>query len=171
MTGQNGDTSILVSMFRHNTWANLRLLDACAGLDEAQLDAVAVGGYGSIHLTLTHIVRAEINYVNRATGKTYATPLPPDQFPGFDVLREAARWTGEELTQIAAHGRADDIVRVTRPDGKRAEYPLSGLLTQAINHSTEHRAQVAAIITQLGLVPPEMDAWTYMVELGVYREL
>ena len=35
------------------------------------------------------------------------------------------------------------------------------LLVQAINHATEHRTQVAAILTQLGIEPPGMDGWTY----------
>ena len=29
---------------------------------------------------------------------------------------------------------------------------------------TEHRSQVATILTQLGVEPPEMDGWTYFFE-------
>jgi uncharacterized damage-inducible protein DinB len=39
--------------------------------------------------------------------------------------------------------------------------PVWLLLLQAINHATEHRAQVAAILTQQGIEPPGMDGWTY----------
>jgi uncharacterized damage-inducible protein DinB len=39
-------------------------------------------------------------------------------------------------------------------------------LLQAVNHGTEHRSQVATILTQLGVVPPEMDGWTYFEESG-----
>ncbi len=35
------------------------------------------------------------------------------------------------------------------------------LLLQAINHATEHRTQVAAILTHQGIQPPGMDGWTY----------
>ena len=44
--------------------------------------------------------------------------------------------------------------------------PASLLLLQAVNHGTEHRSQVATILTQLGVVPPEMDGWTYFDESG-----
>jgi len=37
------------------------------------------------------------------------------------------------------------------------------ILTQAINHSTEHRAHIMTIITQQGIEPPEVDGWAYVV--------
>ena len=39
--------------------------------------------------------------------------------------------------------------------------PVPLFLLQAVNHGTEHRSQVATIMTQLGVEPPEMDGWTY----------
>ena len=36
-----------------------------------------------------------------------------------------------------------------------------GALTQVINHATEHRAQIMAILTHLGIQPPELDSWGY----------
>jgi uncharacterized damage-inducible protein DinB len=35
-----------------------------------------------------------------------------------------------------------------------------------VNHGTEHRSQVATILTQLGVEPPEMDGWTYFLASG-----
>ena len=32
--------SLLVMFYEHNTWANLRLLDFCAGLSDEQLQAI-----------------------------------------------------------------------------------------------------------------------------------
>jgi uncharacterized damage-inducible protein DinB len=165
-----GDTSVLTSLFRHNTWANLKLLDFCAGLDEDQLGATAVGTYGPIRGTLLHIVRAEVNYVKRATGRSPAAPLPRDHFPGFEVLKDGVRWAEDELLQLALTARADQIVRETGEEGT-VEFPLSGLLVQAINHATEHRAQVSAMVTQLGLEPPDMSGWEYMLAVGEFREL
>jgi uncharacterized damage-inducible protein DinB len=43
--------------------------------------------------------------------------------------------------------------------------PKTILLTQAINHATEHRAQIMAILTQLGIQPPDLDGWSYFDEL------
>ncbi len=50
------------------------------------------------------------------------------------------------------------------------EYRLASLIVQEITHATEHRAQIAAIITQLGLEPPDMSVWQYIVEIGEFKE-
>ena len=45
--------------------------------------------------------------------------------------------------------------------GESFTLPVWLLLVQSINHATEHRAQIAAILTQLGVEPPGMDGWSY----------
>jgi uncharacterized damage-inducible protein DinB len=166
-----GVTSVLTSLFRHNTWANLKLLDFCAGLTDEQLKTTAVGAYGSLRATLAHMIGAEVDYTCRVTGKAPPAWLFGDENPGFDVLKDTARQAGEELVGLAVIARADTTVRETDPQaGLSVEYPLSSLLVQAINHATEHRQQVSAIITQLGLEPPAMDGWAYMEAMGEFRE-
>jgi uncharacterized damage-inducible protein DinB len=165
-----GDTSVLTDLFRHNTWANLKLLAFCEGLSPEQLDAAAVGGYGTIRSTLVHIVGAEESYVNRVSGKLPSPPLTRDPFPGFDALKAVARWAGDELLALALAARGDTLVR-QQPPRLSIEYKLTGLMVQVINHATEHRAQVSTILTQLGLEPPEMSGWQYMDEMGLLREI
>jgi uncharacterized damage-inducible protein DinB len=52
-------TSGLPDFFKYNLWANLSLLDACAQLSDAQLDATTKGVYGSVRQTLMHLVSYE----------------------------------------------------------------------------------------------------------------
>lgn len=52
-------TESLVTLFSHHLWANLRLVEGCAALTAEQLDATAIGAYGSIHDTLQHIATSE----------------------------------------------------------------------------------------------------------------
>jgi uncharacterized damage-inducible protein DinB len=167
---QPGDTSVLITLFAHNTWANLKLLDFCEHLSDQQLDATAIGCFGSIRDTLWHIVGAEVSYVERVNGKLPERPLSPDQFPSFEMLKDAVRWAGDELLQLALSARKDTSVR-QRPPRQLFEYKLASLIVQAISHSTEHRTQISAIITQLGLEPPDMSGWNYMEEIGELQEL
>lgn len=162
--------SVLSALFKHNTWANLKLLDFCAQLSDEQLDSAAVGGFGTIRDTLQHIVGAEASYVNRVNGTLPPQPLGPNQFAGFSALKEAARWANTELLDLAISARADTLVR-QRPPRPQYEYPLSSLIAQALSHSTEHRTQIATTITQLGLEPPDMSGWAYMEQTGELREL
>lgn len=162
---------MLTKLFGHNAWANLKLLDFCEGLSDEQLDATAIGCFGSIRDTLAHIVSGEVDYVNLVNDKLPAVPPPSDQFPGFEVLKDAVRWASDELLQLAISARADTIVRVMRPQEPIFEYPLASFMVQVLNHSTEHRTQISTIITQLGIEPPAMTGWKYMREMGELHEL
>src|SRR5215211_5887759 len=127
---ERGDTGVLDKLFAHNAWASLKLLDFCERLSDEQLDATAIGGFGSIRNTLQHIVGAEVSYVERVNGKLPAELLSPNQFAGFEVLKDAVRWTGDELLQLALSARKDTRVR-QRPPRMRIEYTLASLIAQA----------------------------------------
>ena len=166
---ERDQTGIVTKLFEHNLWANLKLLDFCETLSDEHLDSTAIGCYGAIRDTLTHIVGAEVSYVHRVNGKLPAVPLRRGEFAGFQVLKDAVRWTGDELLQLALSGRKDTLVQ-ERDGTWSGEYKLSSLMVQAVTHSTEHRTQIAAIITQLGMEPPDMSVWYYLEETGEFRE-
>ncbi len=154
----------LVEMFRHNTWATLRLLDACAALDDAQLDATVTGTMGSIREILTHIAGAEERYAARFTGQRPAQVLEQAGFPGISALRRMIQTSGAVLGEQAATRQATELLTV-QYDSKTQQLPVGILLIQAINHATEHRAQIMTILTQLGIEPPDLGSWPYFDEL------
>ncbi|HEX7587856.1 MAG TPA: DinB family protein [Anaerolineae bacterium] len=143
----------LTILFGHNRWANLHLLEKCAALSQEQLDAAITGGYGSIRDTLQHIVTGEQLYFSLiSTGQRYERPEDAPPMPLAEMV-DAAQITGAGLIEWAPRVQADQV------DGEGI--PKTFILTQAINHATEHRAQIMAILTQLGIQPPELDGWTY----------
>jgi uncharacterized damage-inducible protein DinB len=153
----------LVAFFRHNLWANLRLLNACAALNEQQLAATTAGTYGPIYNTLRHIVAAEQGYLRRLTGRQPEPPLGPEDNPDVAALRTYARHFGEGLIAAAASTAPADVVPLEWDD-QQWPVPASLILTQVINHATEHRAQVMTILTQQGIEPPDLSAWAYIEE-------
>jgi uncharacterized damage-inducible protein DinB len=154
----------LTTLFSHNLWANLLLLEQCAELTSEQLEATISGAYGSIHDTLQHIVLAEQSYFSRiSTGQARrrsedASPLT------IAEMVESARRTGSGLIEWAPKVQAGDTVQIDW-EGTPVEVPKTIILTQVINHATEHRAQVTAIMTQLGIQPPDLQGWSYFDEL------
>ncbi len=149
-------TDTLTTLFSHNLWANLRLLERCAALSREQLNASISGAYGSIRDTMQHIVIGERLYFSLiSTGQRYdrAKDAPPLTLA---EMVESARATGAGLIEWAPQVQAGQL------DGEGI--PKTIILTQAINHATEHRAQIMAILTQLGIQPPELDGWTYFDE-------
>jgi uncharacterized damage-inducible protein DinB len=158
-------TDTLTTLFGHHLWANLSLLERCAGLTGAQLDATVVGGYGSIRDTWEHIVAAEQSYFSRiSTGQPRRRPADAPQLTLAEMM-ESARTTGAGLIEWAGRVQAGDTVEIDW-DGEPRQVPKTILLTQAINHATEHRAQIMVILTQLGIEPPELDAWSYFDALA-----
>ena len=93
--------------------------------------------------------------------------LPEDPFPWFDAVAERLAHGDGQLERAAATPDADRRVQVTGHDPPGTWSMAAPLfLLQAVNHSTEHRSQVATILTQLGIEPPSMDGWTYFFDSG-----
>lgn len=150
----------LTTLFHHNLWANQRILEICAKLNNEQLDATISGAFGTIRDTLQHIVTAERSYFARiSTGQPYRQPEGAPPLTLAEML-ESARLSGQGLIEWAPKVQPGDTVQVNW-DGTPMAVPCTVILTQAINHATEHRAQIMAILTQLGVQPPELDSWTY----------
>jgi uncharacterized damage-inducible protein DinB len=150
-------TTTIAETLRHNRWANERLLEACRELTEEQRAATVDGTYGELGYTLVHIVRAESWYLKLLTG--WEPPVRweiPGPWPGIDTLLERSRFTGDRLLEVV--DRLDPDAPLSIDDD---QVPTSVVLVQVINHATEHRAQVATILTQLGIEPPPMDGWNF----------
>ena len=151
----------LPDFFQYNLWANLRLLDACAQLSDAQLDATMAGTFGCVRETLMHMFASEEGYA-RHWQFTGAPPIPPlkelTTFPGFDELRRRAERSGKELLAVAEQGKLDQILSL---DEGTYEAPVIVVLIQAINHGIDHRSQMATLLSQQNIEPPDLDGWSY----------
>jgi uncharacterized damage-inducible protein DinB len=158
---------LLVEFFRHNAMMNTRLLEACRPLSAEQLAATATGTYGSIGATLVHIANAQEGYAARILGTERPERLEEDPFPGFEALADRLTHGDARLEEAATRAGEEHEVRVTGDDPPGTwRMPASLILLQAVNHGTEHRSQVATVLTQLGVQPPEMDGWTYFFDSG-----
>ena len=157
-------TDTLTTLFNHNLWANLRLLERCADLTSEQLAASIPGARGSIRDTLEHIATAEQSYFSRiSTGQPYRRP--EDALPmAISDMIDAIRTTGEGLIEWAGKVQAGDTVMIDW-DGTPREVPKTIILTQVITHAAEHRVQVKAILTDLGIEPLDLQSWAYFDEL------
>lgn len=150
--------NLLADFYRQNEWANLRLLDACRGLSDEQLDATVPGTYGSIRETLMHF-GSDWDYID-ALGGTYEGPRFDHRGPfvGFDVLEAAFRATADGLIERAEAVSRDGSYRVV--DGEDS-CDAEVVLVQALNHATDHRSQVCVVLSSLGIEPPGLDGWNW----------
>jgi hypothetical protein len=70
---------------------------------------------------------------------------------------------------MAADETGDRIISGEHPVRGKYAIPIAIFFAQAINHATEHRDQVNTILTQIGLVAPDLAVWKYHEETGDQR--
>ncbi len=150
----------LTTLFSHNLWANLCLLECCARLTPEQLDARIPGSYGSIYETLQHITTSEEAYFSRISAGKKSDRFKAGQQLTMAEMADSLRATGNGLIEWAPKVKAEDVVEVDW-EGKPRNVPKAILLTQVINHATEHREQIKATLTELGIEPPDLQGWEY----------
>ncbi len=152
-------TKGLPDFFTYNLWANQRLLDTCTHLSDAQLDATTKGTFGSVRETLMHMLAAEEGYARTLTGNSPTPPLKElTTLPGFDELRRRAKRSGEALIRVAEQGELSQILHL---DGGTYDAPAIVVVIQAINHAIDHRSQIATLLSQQDIEPPDLDGWSY----------
>lgn len=159
----------LTALFRHNAWANERMLDAASQLTQAEFVRDLKSSHGSIRDTLTHILWAERIWLERWRGGSPTLVLAPAAFPDVDSLREGFVRVDRERT--AFFGTLTDhslfqIVEYRNLRGEPWRYPLWQQLHHLLNHSAHHRGQAGAMLRQLGATCPPTDVLVYYDEGG-----
>ena len=151
--------ALLTDAFGHHVWATVRVLDACAALDEEQLSTSVPGTYGSILDTLRHLVGADVFYLEVLSG----TKEPFDE-PASDLttLRGVMEAHGPAWQRLISGALDPDTDVIEYEDsGYETHAPLGIRLAQALHHGTDHRSQVCTALTALGIEPPAIDLWDY----------
>jgi uncharacterized damage-inducible protein DinB len=156
---------LLSDAFRHHVWATIRILDACAALDEGQLATTVPGTYGPIIDTLRHIVDGDVFYLNVLRG---GAPEPFDKDASDIPTLRAVMEANDAAWQRLVAGDLDPATVVVEYEegGYETHAPLGIRLAQALNHGTDHRSQVCTALTTLGIEPPAIEAWDLAREDG-----
>lgn len=157
--------TMLDDAFAHHVWATMRLIDACLELPAEQLTTSAPGTYGSILDTMRHTVGSDSFYLGVLTeGRT---PEIDEDHMDLVELRTAIERDGELWSELLAERTdPDEVVVRILDDGSTYRTPMSVRLAQAIHHGTDHRSQVCTALSELGVVPPEIDLWAWGEETG-----
>jgi uncharacterized damage-inducible protein DinB len=153
-------TDALLELYRHKTWATLRLIEYCQGVADEDLDATTPGTFGTIRETLRHLVVAEEGYFRMLTRERLSEPLS-DGPVSLDELAERIRRLGPRWELLAQDTKVAGR-EVTSSDGWRM--PGAVPMAQAIHHADDHRSHVLSILGARGLDVPEpngLDVWGY----------
>jgi uncharacterized damage-inducible protein DinB len=128
-------------------------------------------GMGSIRATLVHTASAQWGYTQRLGGREYTpadSPFTVDKLPTFEPFVEA--WaklnpqTRRALAELGDPGRTIEYVsRLTTP-AVRIRATAAGIAGQLLFHEVHHRAQVMAMLRQVGVAAENLDYGIMMFE-------
>lgn len=158
---------LLDLLLDHDQWATRRLLDASAGLTDAQWGQPFDIGHRSLRATFAHIIFnvpfwTAIMTRGTADGE-YSTDNPPDDL-SLAALIEHHERTFADFAAAARRLRDADRLAQTFVDHYDVRKSFGGTILMVIEHDAEHRTEVLHILERLG-VPnlPEVDlgVWDY----------
>lgn len=154
-------------LYKYNAWANTRILNTAENVTEEQFLAPASFPHGGLRSTLTHTLFAEWIWRLRWQGELPAVRIKPEDFVTFDLLR--ARWLEEEKALNAfVEELTDEMLnasfqyKTTR--GDTMENILWQVMAHVVNHGTQHRSEAAAMLTELGRSPGDIDLVVFLRE-------
>jgi len=150
----------ILILYKYNQWANAKILNAAAKVSQEQYLAHASFPHGGLRGTLVHALFAEWIWRNRWEGMSPMHRLKPEDFPTFESL--FARWLDEEKQLMDfAEGLTDENLNNTFSYTNTSGKPFTKILWQAmahlVNHGTQHRTEAAAILTDFGHSPGDID--------------
>ena len=158
----------ILILYKYNQWANAKILNAAAKVSPEQYLAPASFPHGGLRGTLVHALFAEWIWRNRWEGMSPMHRLKSEDFPTFESLY--ARWLDEEKQLMDfAEGLTDENLNNTFSYTNTSGKPFTKILWQAmahlVNHGTQHRTEAAAILTDFGQSPGDIDLIYFLDEM------
>ena len=157
----------ILLLYKYNQWTNKKILDATSMVTQEQFLAPASFPHGGLRGTLVHALFAEWIWRNRWEGTSPTVRLKPDDFPTFEALR--TRWTEEEKLLMAfvenvTDERLNSKFSYKATNGTPYERILWQAMAHLVNHGTQHKTEAAAMLTDFGQSPGDIDMIFYFIE-------
>jgi uncharacterized damage-inducible protein DinB len=151
----------LEPLMLHMAWANQEIFNEIAKLPDAALEAYVTNEEWQVSVILLHIAKAADSYGCRINGANFSEFELPEKMSDIKKLAELMKKFDAELLNLSK--QLDRVIEVNR-EGKITHWQASTILSQAIHHATEHRAQAVAALEFRGFKAPNLDdydLWSY----------
>ena len=154
-------------LYEYNRWANVRILGVAAKISAAQFLAPGEFPHGGLRGTLVHTLFAEWIWRLRWQGAAPNVRWRPEDFPTIAHLK--TRWREEEIKLMEF---VDDLTdtRLTAEfdyistEGRAHRRVMWEAMTHLVNHGTQHRSEAAAMLTNMGQSPGDIDLIVFLNE-------
>jgi uncharacterized damage-inducible protein DinB len=152
---------MIQTLYDYNHTANQRIFEAAARLDPSQWDEPNRVFPRNLHTLLFHIVRTE--WVWRELAQKRGQISTPPQLEDLDTLASIKTFEEEQACQVQAYLSAMNEnnlladLELTDRNGKKSTKKIWQMLVHPILHSMQHRSEAAAVLTDLGQSPGDVD--------------
>ena len=161
-------------LLAHMAWANQKTIEHLQTLPEDSLKAFATNPEWFVAEIAHHIVDSADHYAFRISGKPALTQPGDECIDDINVIADLARLK-EQAAKVDAMlldcVKLEDIqIEFLNYSDKLVKRWRSTILSQAIHHATEHRAQIASALEAKGFTPvnlDDLDLWSYEIETGL----
>ena len=147
-------------LFDYDRWATRRVLSVIDGLPEAVWGATGVIGERGLGAILVHQLGAHQRWRHGLSGSDLS-PVP-EREPLPSPAGLAAAWADEWDALEAWLPTITDAWLAELGDG----VPFWQMLAHVVNHGTQHRSEAAAILTDAGRSPGDLDMIYFAEELA-----
>lgn len=163
------EKQIIAQMYEYGIWANQKLLATARALTTEQLHKPFTSFEFTILGSFVHLVSAEWRWYQSWIGAPMEERLTVNDLPTLDAVR--AKWEPlwDERRMFVASLTSDQLQRplVRKLQGREQSIPLWQALVHVANHGTQHRSEIALMLTELGHSPGDLDMVWYFIEQKV----
>jgi uncharacterized damage-inducible protein DinB len=157
----------ILLLYKYNQWANARILNTAANVTQEQYLAPASFPHGGLRGTLVHALSAEWIWRTRWEGSSPTSLLKSEDFPTLESLR--TRWSEEEgrlmdFVSAITEERLNSPFDYKNTSGRPFTKIVWHVMAHLVNHGTQHRTEAAAILTDLGHSPGDIDLIGFLIE-------
>lgn len=157
----------ILLLYKYNAWANARIMSATAKVTLEEFLAPATYPHGGLRGTLTHTLFAEWLWRRRWQGESPVNRFKPEDFPTFESLKN--RWQEEgKILMDSVESLSDEALNNTfhYADTKGNPYRnvLWHVMVHVVTHGMQHRSEAAAMLTDLGHSPGDIDLIVFLRE-------
>jgi uncharacterized damage-inducible protein DinB len=128
---------------KHMSWANQEVYKLIGALPDEALGAYATDPEWTAGEILRHIASSSGGYGARLKGVAADVLVIPQTMQELQIIAKQLLLNDAELLKLA--DVQDEKIAVTR-EGETTHWMRSTIITQAIHHATEHRAQAVSAL-------------------------
>ena len=157
----------ILILYQYNQWANAKIFNAAKNITQEQFLAPASFPHGGLRGTLVHALFAEWIWRSRWEGISPTARWKPEDFPTFESLQ--VRWIEEEKALMSfvdslKDERLERTFKYNNTQGQPYERVLWQAMAHVVTHGTQHRTEAAAMLTDFGHSPGDIDMILFLIE-------